>query len=153
MIKSTTVRLLIVFTVLALLKACPSKADSLATQAVYLGFKAPTLVYTTIDDIAKLYGLNPKIMLSVAIIESGLRPNAMNHNVNGTYDIGLFQINTATAKEDCPEFNILNLRGNAMCAAKLMSKHKATKDPYWIGRYHSAKPDRKLNYYRKVMGL
>ena len=40
------------------------------------------------------YGLSPSLLKSIASIESGMNPAAMNRNRNGTVDLGLMQINS-----------------------------------------------------------
>ncbi len=40
------------------------------------------------------YGINPLVLRSIAKVESGGNPAAVNRNVNGSYDIGVMQINT-----------------------------------------------------------
>lgn len=40
------------------------------------------------------YGIEPTLLQAIAITESGLDPSAMNHNNDGSYDIGLMQINS-----------------------------------------------------------
>lgn len=58
------------------------------------------------DEAGKRYNVNPKLLESIAIVESSLNPKAMNYsNSNGTYDIGLMQINSTWLKK-LAEFNI-----------------------------------------------
>ncbi|ADO45587.1 Lytic transglycosylase catalytic [Hydrogenobacter thermophilus TK-6] len=40
-------------------------------------------------------GVNRKLLVVIAYVESGLRSDALNRNSNGTYDIGLMQINSS----------------------------------------------------------
>ncbi len=41
------------------------------------------------------YGINPLLLWAIAKVESGFNPYALNKNSNGTYDIGLMQINSS----------------------------------------------------------
>ncbi|WP_371321204.1 lytic transglycosylase domain-containing protein [Achromobacter seleniivolatilans] len=40
------------------------------------------------------HGVDPLLLYSIAKVESSLNPKAVNHNRNGTQDIGLMQINS-----------------------------------------------------------
>lgn len=58
------------------------------------------------DEAGKRYNVNPKLLESIAKVESSMNPKAMNYsNSNGTYDIGLMQINSTWLKK-LSEFNI-----------------------------------------------
>ena len=56
------------------------------------------------EEAGEYYRIDPKILYSIAKIESKLNPNAINRNTNGTVDIGIMQINSVHMKE-------LNKRG------------------------------------------
>ena len=42
----------------------------------------------------QLHAIEPELLRAIADVESGLRPDVINHNRNGTRDIGLMQINS-----------------------------------------------------------
>lgn len=44
---------------------------------------------------ASRYDIEPQLLQAIAGVESGYRPAAVNHNPNGTRDIGLMQINSS----------------------------------------------------------
>lgn len=48
--------------------------------------------------VGKRAKINPMLLISIAKVESGLRKNAINKNLNGTYDIGIMQVNTFWSK-------------------------------------------------------
>lgn len=51
-----------------------------------------------ISKYSKLSGIPESVYYSIAKVESGLNPRAINKNKNGTIDIGLMQVNSATAR-------------------------------------------------------
>jgi hypothetical protein len=144
--------LMAVFGLAIMFKACEAEAGpkELHKYATTLGVKPPTSLMAAISKSAKIHGLSEMEMLRVAFVESSLNPRAYNYNTNGTEDVGAFQINTVIANGECQEYNIYNVLGNAMCAGRVMARHRTSGDPFYIGRYHNMKPNLKLKYYKKV---
>jgi len=48
-----------------------------------------------IEEASRLYGINPIIVYAIIKTESGFNPKAINKNKNGSYDLGLMQINSS----------------------------------------------------------
>ena len=46
------------------------------------------------EEAGRYYGVSPRLLWAIAKVESSHRWNALNRNKNGTYDIGLMQINS-----------------------------------------------------------
>ncbi|QEM69307.1 lytic transglycosylase domain-containing protein [Geobacter sp. FeAm09] len=46
------------------------------------------------DEAGEMYGINPLVLRAIAKVESNFAPETINRNSNGTFDIGLMQINT-----------------------------------------------------------
>jgi len=44
---------------------------------------------------AELYGVNPYLLMAIALVESRMNPSALGRNKNGSYDLGIMQINTS----------------------------------------------------------
>jgi len=135
---------------LSLLVSMSVYADSLRALAS-LGYNAHPDVVRVIEKKAIKYGIKPDLMIAIAVVESGLNPQAKRVNNNGTVDQGLFQINTVN-KDFCKEFDIKTVKGNTECAAKLLAKHKVNKpiDSLWYCRYHSKTPSKKVAYCSKL---
>lgn len=71
--------------------------------------------------IYEKWGLeNYKLAIAVAKAESGLNPEAINVNTNGSIDLGLFQINsTHYEKDECSLEKVVTVEGNIDCAYSL----------------------------------
>ncbi len=50
--------------------------------------------YHCFFDAGKRYGVDPVLLISIAKVESGFNPRAVNVNRNGTRDYGIMQINS-----------------------------------------------------------
>jgi soluble lytic murein transglycosylase-like protein len=48
-----------------------------------------------VEEASRMYDINPLIVYAIIKTESGFNPYAINKNKNGTYDIGLMQINSS----------------------------------------------------------
>lgn len=108
----------------------------------------------SIKNASKTFNVPEKLLYEIAFVESSMRENPpIRWNKNGTYDVGLFQINSVHWFDMCKEFNVMELNGNSLCAAKLLSIHMKYKhiDPYWVARYHSKNYNKKLIYWNKLV--
>lgn len=47
------------------------------------------------EEAGSAYSLSPHLLESIARVESGMNPAAINHNSNGSNDVGLMQINSS----------------------------------------------------------
>lgn len=137
-------------------KAQGETPKSLQRYAASLGFKRPIEPYKAIYWAAKYHKVDARKLVRIAIIESGIDHKAYRVNKNGTEDKGMFQLNTVAIERYCPKVRAMNLYDNAQCAAKILAsikKNKSREDPYWVGRYHSSTPSRKVNYVQKLKEL
>jgi hypothetical protein len=106
------------------------------------------------EEAGAQYGINPQILRAIAKVESNFNPAAYNKNTNGTYDIGLMQINTIWAatigKERWKTLGdpCSNTKTGAYILSTCMNKYGYT----WkaIGCYHSQTPDKRDRYSRMV---
>lgn len=126
----------------------------IALCVVNNGVTSQDTLSTAIKDASRQYNVSPRILTRIAYIESKYNNTATRINKNGTTDYGAFQINSVHWNKTCLMYNIKRMKGNALCAAKILmlaSKHKS-KDKYWVGRYHSKTPKLKVKY-AKLVGL
>lgn len=118
--------------------------------------KAPSIkVLKAIYQAAKRFDVDAQALLKIAFVESSFHENAQRVNSNGTIDYGMFQVNSIHWTTTCKGFDVFTLKGNALCAAKLIklaSKH-AEIDADWLGRYHSKTPSKKHMYVKKLNSL
>lgn len=105
----------------------------------------------------KQYGIPPLLLKNIAKIESGLNPNAIGLNKNGTKDYGLMQINTIHLKRlhnkyGVTEQMIMEPKTNIYAAAELLSKiiQKHGLNFEAIGRYHSNTEEFKSKWNDKL---
>ncbi|WGS54092.1 transglycosylase SLT domain-containing protein [Paraburkholderia sp. D15] len=109
-----------------------------------------------IDDAAAFQHVNVSLMRGIAQVESGMQPNRVNTNSNGTTDIGLMQINSSwlpvLAREGITEQSLFDPCTNAYVGAWILSENIRQFGPNWnaVGAYNAASPDKRLSYARKV---
>lgn len=116
------------------------------------GYKPSQRVVKAIANAARVYGIRPRDLTAIAIVETGLgRYERTMVNANGTKDVGLFQINEVN-HEKCLEYNLESPEGSAMCAAKLLAEIKKRHADF-VARYHSKTLKHRLNYGRKISSV
>lgn len=83
-----------------------------------------TAVLKLVDDKADKYGIQRNLLHAIVQQESRYNPDAVNHNAPiSSYGIGQITINTAKDKCGLHHGEIMDLRKNLDCAAKILSKH------------------------------
>lgn len=106
------------------------------------------------EEAGQLYGINPLVLRSIAGVESGNKPDAVGKNTNGSYDVGLMQINTIWKSTLGPERwkhlgdACYNTKTGAWILAACISKYSYN----WraVGCYNSQTPEKSEIYARKV---
>ena len=102
------------------------------------------------------YQIHPYLLAAIAKTESGFNPRALNHNANGTHDIGLMQINSLwlpeLARHGIREADLWDPCTNLHVGAWLLHRQQLKHGNTWesVGRYHSANPGHKNRYARRV---
>ena len=105
-------------------------------------------------EAGQLYGINPLVLRSIAGVESGNKPDAVGKNTNGSYDVGLMQINTIWKGTLGPERwkhlgdACYNTKTGAWILAACISKYGYN----WkaVGCYNSQTPEKSEIYAKKV---
>ncbi|WP_083294729.1 transglycosylase SLT domain-containing protein [Burkholderia plantarii] len=110
-----------------------------------------------IDEAAAFQHVHVGLMRAIAQVESGTRTNVINPNSNGTFDIGLMQINSSwlprLAREGITEQSLFDPCTNAYVGAWILSENIRQFGPTWnaIGAYNASAPEKRLAYARKVV--
>lgn len=108
------------------------------------------------EDVGQKYGINPQVLYAIAKTESSLNPKAINRNRNGTYDVGLMQINSswfpALVKLGIKEENLYHPCTSIEVGAWILAQNIRRFGYSWdaIGAYNSSKPNLRLRYAKKV---
>jgi soluble lytic murein transglycosylase-like protein len=106
------------------------------------------------QEAGELYGINPMVLRSIAKIESNTKPDTVHENKNGTFDVGLMQINTIWKMKLGEErWRYLgdacyNTKTGAWILATCIAKYGYN----WkaIGCYNSQTPEKSEIYAKKV---
>jgi len=107
-------------------------------------------------EVAAWYGVNPQLLYAIAKTESSLNPNAMNRNKNGSYDIGLMQINSSwlptLRKYGIDEQRLKDPCTNLQVGAWILSQNMQRMGVTWeaVGAYNARDPGLRIKYAKKV---
>lgn len=109
------------------------------------------------DDAANKYSVDPRILRAIAQTESSMRPNAMGPpNKNGTYDIGLMQINSMhlkrLSKQGITEKKLMNACTSIYVGAWILAENIARYGRTWnaVGAYNAKSPHLREKYVQKI---
>ena len=106
------------------------------------------------EEAGRLYGVNPRLLQGIASVESDLNPAAINRNRNGSFDLGLMQINSfwlkslGTSAQDLIDKPCYNVKVGAWILSGCLNRHGEN----WqaIGCYNAAGHDKQVNYSWKI---
>jgi soluble lytic murein transglycosylase-like protein len=130
------------------------KLSILCLPCVALSLFPITVLGFCFDEAGKEYGINPALLESIARVESNLNPKAINKNINGTFDIGLMQINSgwltsmSVSAHDLLDDACLNTMTGAWILRQCIDRHGYTWEA--VGCYNAMSRDKKVNYAWKV---
>ncbi len=108
------------------------------------------------DDAGVRYQVNPWILRGIAHVESGFNSKAVNHNRNGSYDLGMMQTNTIhlrrLARYGISRDHLFNACNSIHIAAWMVREKMNLHGNTWkaVGAYHSETPFYRDRYAAKV---
>lgn len=62
---------------------------------MFLMLLLATPAYSCWQEAGARYGINPELLYAIAKTETGVSPHKLSRNKNGTFDMGMMQINSA----------------------------------------------------------
>ena len=122
--------------------------------ALALGASLPS--HACWDDAATRYQVSSALLYAIARTESGLNPQAIGHNRNGSRDIGLMQINSAwlptLASHGIGERDLFEPCTNIHVGAWILAGNVSRFGYTWeaVGAYNAASPGLRRAYIEKV---
>jgi soluble lytic murein transglycosylase-like protein len=109
------------------------------------------------EEAAAYYGVSAHLLYAIAKTESGLNPNAINRsNKNGSYDIGLMQINSrwlpTLRKHGIEEKQLYDACTSIQVAAWILSDNMRRLGSTWeaVGAYNAGNAALRVKYAWKV---
>lgn len=109
------------------------------------------------EEAAARYGVNPYLLYAIAKTESNLNPSAVNRaNKNGSYDIGLMQINSGwlptLRKHGIDEAQLLDACTNIHVGAWVLAQNMRRMGNSWeaVGAYNARDAQLRIKYALKV---
>lgn len=108
------------------------------------------------DKAAAYHNVDPWLLMSIAKVESSFNPNAYNGNKNGSYDLGMMQINSIwfprLRKMGISQEMLKDACTSTYVGAWILSHNIKRYGYTWraIGAYNSANPVIGLKYAKKV---
>jgi len=125
-------------------------------SSVALAFAAALPAHACWDEAAKRYQLSSALLYAIARSESGLNPQAIGRNGNGSRDIGLMQINSAwlptLASHGIGERELFDPCTNIHVGAWILAGKVSRLGYTWeaVGAYNAATPALRRRYIEKV---
>jgi soluble lytic murein transglycosylase-like protein len=108
------------------------------------------------EEAAAAYGVNPYLLYAIARTESGLNPSALNRNKNGSYDMGLMQINSrwlpTLRKYGITEQQLFDPCVSIHVGAWVLAQNIGRMGNSWeaVGAYNARNPELRIRYANKV---
>lgn len=108
------------------------------------------------DEAAQRYGVNPAMLVAIARTESSMNPAAINRNRDGSYDLGLMQINSRwfplLSRYGIGEQQLHDPCTSIHVGAWILSQNMQRLGNSWdaVGAYNSSRPVQRAAYAQRV---
>ena len=116
----------------------------------------PQSAHACWEEAGLRYGVNPALLVAIARTESSMNPNAINRNRNGSYDLGLMQINSSWFPK-LRQYGITEQQLRQPCfsihvGAWIMAQNMQRFGNSWdaVGAYNTSHPVCRIAYAKKV---
>jgi soluble lytic murein transglycosylase-like protein len=138
-------------------KACRMSRPTLPVLVIALFLGTPSITRAfCFEEAGRQYGVSPKLLQSIAMVESRLHQQAVHRNDNGSVDSGLMQINSAWNDRLGLNQNQLLLDPcyNVMTGAKILRQCIDRYGYTWeaVGCYNASSKDKRVAYSWKILG-
>lgn len=135
----------------------PPSRRWLRLASVALLFCSASQAQACWEEASEYYGVSAHLLYAIAKTESGLNPNAINRsNKNGSYDIGLMQINSAwlptLRKYGVDEKQLYDACTSIQVGAWILAQNMKRLGETWnaVGAYNARSPELRVKYALKV---
>lgn len=110
------------------------------------------------EEAGARYGVAPVLLQAIAIQESGMRPHALNRNRDGSYDMGLMQINSrwlpTLARHGITQDQLWDPCVSVHVGAWILAGNFRRMGLNWdaVGAYNASTPVLRMRYAQVISG-
>ncbi len=121
-----------------------------------VAFLACDTAHACWEQAAATYGVNPYLLYAIARTESGLNASALNRNKDGSYDVGLMQINSrwlpTLRRYGITEQQLFDPCVSIQVGAWVLAQNVRRMGNSWeaVGAYNARDPRLRIKYALKV---
>jgi soluble lytic murein transglycosylase-like protein len=121
----------------------------------FLLLQPPMVTAFCFEEAATQYGLSPRLLRSIATVESSCRPSAVHVNTNGSTDLGMMQVNSSwITKLGLDRGKLLqDPCYNVMTGARILRQCVDRFGYTWeaVGCYNALSRDKRVDYSWKIL--